>query len=437
VSGQNPREIAVQILRRRETGENYIEHLLEAEFAGAALSPADRGLVQELAYGVVRWQATLDWLIDRKTKGRTQKSSLQILLRLGLYQMFWLDRIPDHAAVFETVEIAKRLGFGPQAGFMNAVLRGYAREREATKRLLEELKVQQPYLGYSHPAWLVERWTQCWGPEKTRHLLELNNTPPKTYARVNTLKTDAGKLMEQWRNEGVEYDFFRRDWTGENLIFELKSHPSLATIKSLQEGLFYVQDPSTLLAVHALDPKPGETVLDYCAAPGGKTTLIAQLMENHGLIVARDTSLERLKLLQENCARLGVACVEGELPETSLHSASPAPRFDKVLIDAPCSNSGVMRRRVDLRWRIRPEEIERLRTTQLGLLQSAAPRLKPGGKLVYSTCSLEPQENNQVVKEFLREHAEFKLESERELLPFQDGVDGAYVARMRLSARRH
>ena len=188
---------------------------------------------------------------------------------------------------------------------------------------------------------------------------------------------------------------------------------------------------------HALDPKPGETVLDYCAAPGGKTTLIAQLMENHGLIVARDTSLERLKLLQENCARLGVACVEGELPETSLHSASPAPRFDKVLIDAPCSNSGVMRRRVDLRWRIRPEEIERLRTTQLGLLQSAAPRLKPGGKLVYSTCSLEPQENNQVVKEFLREHAEFKLESERELLPFQDGVDGAYVARMRLSARRH
>ena len=136
MSGQNPREIAVQILRRRETGENYIEHLLEAEFAGAALSPVDRGLVQELAYGVVRWQATLDWLIDRKTKGRTQKSNLQILLRLGLYQMFWLDRIPDHAAVFETVEIAKRLGFGPQAGFMNAVLRSYAREREATKMSL-------------------------------------------------------------------------------------------------------------------------------------------------------------------------------------------------------------------------------------------------------------------------------------------------------------
>jgi 16S rRNA (cytosine967-C5)-methyltransferase len=436
VSGQNPREIAVQILRRREAGKNYVEHLLEAELSGASLSPADRGLVQELAYGVVRWQAPLDWLIDRKTENRTQKTSLQILLRLGLYQMFWLDRIPDHATVFETVGIAKRLGFGARAGFINAVLRSYARERKATKTLLEDLKVNQPHLGYSHPAWLVERWTQRWGAEKTRHLLELNNTPPRTYARVNYLKADAGKLMEQWRNEGVEHAIFRCDWTGENLIFELKSHAPLATLRSFQEGFFYVQDPSTLLAVHALAPQPGETVLDYCAAPGGKTTLIAQLMENRGRIVARDISLERLKLLQDNCARLGVACVEGELPETSSDSRSPAPRFDKVLLDAPCSNSGVMRRRVDLRGRIRPEEIERLRMTQLELLRSAAPRLKPGGTLVYSTCSLEPQENDEVVKEFLREHTEFKLESERQLLPFEDSVDGAYVARM-LSSEEH
>ncbi|MEO8429256.1 MAG: 16S rRNA (cytosine(967)-C(5))-methyltransferase RsmB [Verrucomicrobiota bacterium] len=430
--GQNPREIAVHILRRREAGVDYVEHLLEAESSGTALSPVDRGLIQELAYGVVRWQATLDWLVDRKTKGRPQKSGLQILLRLGLYQMFWLDRIPDHAAVFETIEIAKRLGFGAQAGFINAVLRSYAREREPTRKLLEELKVQQPHLGFSHPAWLVERWTERWGTEKTRRLLEMNNTPPKNYARLNTLKNGAERLTEEWRNEGVEYDFFRRDWTGGNLIFELKSHPPLAMLKSFREGLFYVQDPSTLLAVHALEPKPGETVLDYCGAPGGKTTLIAQFMENRGRIVARDTSPERLELLKENCVRLGIACVVGELPESSSLSPSPAPHFDKVLIDAPCSNSGVMRRRVDLRWRIRPEEIERLRATQLELLQSAAPRLKPGGRLVYSTCSLEPQENKEVVKEFLREHPDFKLEIERELLPFQDGVDGAYVARLRL-----
>jgi len=270
VSGQNPREIAVQILRRRETGENYIEHLLEAEFAGTALSPADRGLVQELAYGVVRWQATLDWLIDRKTKGRTQKSSLRILLRLGLYQMFWLDRIPDHAAVFETVEIAKRLGFGPQAGFMNAVLRSYARERETTKRLLEELKVQQPYLGYSHPAWLVERWTQCWGREKTRHLLELNNTPPKTYARVNTLKTDAGKLMEQWRKEGVEYDFFRRDWTGENLI---RSSCKLYFLIGDQTETVSLSTHNPLLADNSTyRAQPGET---HETADGSRLTITA------------------------------------------------------------------------------------------------------------------------------------------------------------------
>jgi 16S rRNA (cytosine967-C5)-methyltransferase len=494
---QKPRQIAARVLQRRESGE-FVESLLEQALEPSSsssssksagrwedrarvgdnsitrtrtkneddsrqiLSPKDRALCQELVYGVVRWQATLDWLITRKTTpGRNQKPALQNLLRLGLYQIFWLDRIPNHAAVNETVEQAKQSGFGPQAGFVNAMLRGYLREFDATKALLAELKATQPHLGYSHPEWLVTRWQKRWGPEKAAQLMDWNNTPPKTYARINTLKfltspvqdvhnpakaeqpetgaprrsvraafeslrlKDSGALLTQWRDENIDYDFVRRDWFEENLMFELKSHPSLARLASFQQGYFYIQDPSTLLAIWELSPHPGETILDLCAAPGGKLTYIAQLMRNEGHLVAHDTSDDRLKLVQENCVRLGVTCVE---PLSNSKFKIQNSKFDKVLVDAPCSNTGVMRRRVDLRWRIRPDEMDRLRATQLALLRQAAAHLKAGGTLVYSTCSLEPEENQDVIQEFLRSESGFRLENERELLPFTHATDGAYVA---------
>ena len=406
-----------------------METRLEAALAQTRLSAADRHLCQELAYGIVRWQATLDWLIARKTKGRVQMPILQNLLRLGLYQIFWLDRIPDHAAVHETVELARQSGLHSQAGFVNAVLRGYLRESDATQRLLAELKTQQPYLGYSHPEWLVDRWQKRWGADRAAQLMEWNNRPPKTFARVNTLKADPAKLLVQWREEGVEYDFVRQDWIEENLVFELKSHPPLSRLLSFQQGLFYVQDPSTLLAVRELNPQPGENVLDLCAAPGGKLTYMAQLIRNEGRLLAHDTSPERLKLIEQNCARLGITCVQPALPSTL--NSPPSTFFDRILIDAPCSNTGVMRRRVDLRWRIRLEEIVRLQATQRGLLRAAASLLKPGGTLVYSTCSLEPEENQAVVDAFVGEFSGFTLERTRELLPFLEGMDGTYMGRMR------
>ena len=428
MSRENPREIALCLLGGATSGE-YVETRLEAALAQSQLSAADRRLCQELTYGIIRWQATLDWLIARKTEARPQKPRLQNLLRLGLYQIFWLDRIPNHAAVHETVKLARQAGFNTQAGFVNAILRSYLRELDATRQLLADLRHKQPHLGYSHPEWLVARWQKWWGPERTVQLMEWNNTPPKTYARVNTLKADPGKLLTQWREEGVEYDFIRRDWFEENLVFELKSHPPLNRLASFQQGGFYVQDPSTLLAVRELEPQPGESVLDLCAAPGGKLTYIAQLMGNTGRLVAHEATPERLRLVEENCARLGVTGVQTVLPSTL--NPQPSTLFDRILIDAPCSNTGVMRRRVDLRWRIRPSEIQRLRATQLDLLRQAAALLKPGGTLVYSTCSLEPEENGEVMDEFLRVHPEFELERTRELLPFADSVDGSYVARLR------
>ncbi|MGA2245313.1 MAG: 16S rRNA (cytosine(967)-C(5))-methyltransferase RsmB [Verrucomicrobiota bacterium] len=471
MSGKNPRQIAARILSQRLTNGEFTENLLETALAATRLSPADRGLCHELVCGVVRWQATLDCLIDRKTDpARQQRPALKNLLRLGLYQLFWLDRVPPHAAVHETVELAKQSGYGAQAGFINAVLRQYVRESDGIKKILADMKISQPALGWSHPDWLVEKWQRQYGDDNTRKLLEWNNIPPTTYARVNALKfsgsrpeeaqdsalstprsalnlpaaaggmKDAGDLVARWREENVDYDFFTRDWTGENLVFALKSHPSLARLGSFLDGWFYVQDPSTLLAPVVLDPQPGESVLDLCAAPGGKTTFMAQLMQNRGRIVASDLDPNRLKRVKENCARLGVTCAEirgrrGDEDQSSTPppalSTPPSSEFDRILVDAPCSNTGVLRRRVDLRWRLQAADIERLRATQLGLLNQAAAMLKPGGVLVYSTCSLEPEENAGVVDEFLSGHSGFQLETTRQLLPFADGVDGAYVARLK------
>jgi len=409
-------------MRQRRPSGDYVEKLLERELARHPLSPLDRALCQELVYGMVRWQSALDWLVARKTGGRAQSASLRALLHLGLYQLFWLQRIPDHAAVHETVELAKRLGFGPRAGFLNAVLRGYIRQRGPTEKLLEDLKQNDPAAGYSHAKWLVERWQARWGISRTAQLLDWNNQPPPIYARLNELKTGAARLAARWEQEGLEFEERVWDWTGPRLVFELRRHPPLATLGSFQDGWFYVQDPSTLLAVRQLDPQPGETILDLCAAPGGKTTHIAQRMGNRGRIAARDNQPERLKLLEENCRRLGATCVE--------LAAAPG-LFDRILIDAPCSNTGVLRRRIDARWRLQPEEIKRLSKAQLALLSQAATELKPGGTLVYSTCSLESEENEEVVRRFLEEQPAFELENERQLLPFVEAVDGAYVATLR------
>jgi 16S rRNA (cytosine967-C5)-methyltransferase len=430
-----PREIAVNVLLKREEKSAFTEDLLNELLKKQPLKPQDRRLVHELVLGIVRWQDTLDWLVARKTSGRQQTPTLQILLRLGLYQMFWLDRIPGYAAVNESVDLARRMGLASQSGFVNAVLRSYGREREATQILLDKTKQERPGLGFSHPEWLYHRWQSLWGLEATSQLMAWNNGPASTFARINTLRASTADLLQAWDQEKVKSLARTWDWTGRDLVFELLEHPSLESLPSLQQGWFYIQDPSTLLAPTLLNAQPGERILDACAAPGGKTTLIAQCMQNQGRIVAEDIHAERLNRVAENCRRLGVTCVDAQLiPDDSNPPLPPTQTqtlFDRILVDVPCSNTGVMRRRVDLRWRLKPEELDRLSQLQLKILRRAAPRLKPGGILVYSTCSLEPEENQAVVKQLMDENPAFQLEQERQLRPFADQVDGAYAARLR------
>jgi 16S rRNA (cytosine967-C5)-methyltransferase len=418
-----PREIVAGLLRRWEQGGSAADELLHGALAKAALDERDRALTTELFYGCLRQCAALDWIAAQKSRQGRPRPAVAVLARLGLYQLFFLDRIPAHAAVHETVELGKKHLSARETGFLNALLRAAERERGALKAALD----RQPLATrLSHPGWLVARWTARYGETNTRALLEWNNTPPTLYARVNTLGATADELLARWRDAGIEAKL-TADGRWRQPMIELSGACVPERLPGFSEGAFYIQDPSTVLAVEMLDPQPGERVLDACAAPGGKTTLMAAMMRDRGDIVAEDSSTERLKLVVANCARLGVASV-------TVQRAKPANPgetwFDRVLLDVPCSNSGVMRRRVDARWRLRPDDFGQLAAGQLSLLQAASRRVKRGGVLVYSTCSLEMEENRGVLDAFMKDAAEFTLERAEETFPPKDGVDGAFAARL-------
>ncbi|MBT5312263.1 MAG: 16S rRNA (cytosine(967)-C(5))-methyltransferase RsmB, partial [Verrucomicrobia bacterium] len=291
------------MLRSQQT-HRAVEPILSLEFRSAELSPADTGLCRELVSGGVRWRRLLDWLIERATEGREQRPVIREILRMGLYQIFFLSRIPEHAIVDESVRLAKAENCLGQAGFINALMRRFLREREQITRDIADLQKARPALGQSHPDWLYERWEERWGHEKTSRLMKWNNQPAPTCARVNRLLTDHGSLVKRWEDEGVEVSPIDCDWAATGDLFHLRKHPPLESLGSFSDGLFYVQDPSTLLSVSLLDPQPGQTVLDLCAAPGGKTCHIAERMKNEGQLSALDNSESRLKLLRENCDRM-------------------------------------------------------------------------------------------------------------------------------------
>jgi len=426
VSNVKPREIAVHLLVSSDDAAEFVDVNLDKALDNSALNALDRALIQELVFGVIRWRTTLDFLIDRKVTRKMPHRVLRWVLRLGLYQLFWLERIPDHAVVNETVNLTAQTGFPQLKGFVNALLRSYIRERDATGKLLAECKIRDPFIGYSHPEWLCDKWESTWGRDALIRLLEWNNQTPRVFARINRLVFSASDILNRWNQEGIEYRAVQKEWLPENTVYELLAYPRLTSLASFREGGFYIQDPSTLLAVMHLDPQPGERILDFCAAPGGKTTFIAERMNNLGCIIAHDSQAHRLARLIENLNRMKITCAKAT---SALKDHDNLP-FDRILLDVPCSNTGVMRRRVELRWRINPDEILRLASVQRELLEKSAPFMKPGGTLVYSTCSLENDENRQVIDGFLRSHPEFQLTFERPLTPFADEVDGAYVARL-------
>jgi len=405
------RSLCQRALLEWEKGRIFSDEILHGIVEKHPLANSDRGLLTELFYGVLRHQRRLDFLI-----GRLREAELDVqtrnLLRGGLYQIFDL-RVPEHAAVFETVAMA-----GKSRGVVNAVLRRAAREKEALKELVQQqlLPVRE-----SHPDFLVERWEEQFGLEATEQLCRLNNTPSQNFFRVNTLKQNLETLCGL-QPEAEIFD-------AQKGVLRLKRIP----LEWLRDGWGYVQDPSTLLAPDLLDPQPEERILDACAAPGGKTTYIAQKMKGVGEVLACDLYESRVSRLKENVHRLGATNVRVHQLDFLLPPESGSPlqeaSFDRVLLDVPCSNTGVIRRRVDVRWRLTEEDFIRMPVQQLALVRRAVPLLKAGGVLVYSTCSLEPEENTQVVENVLREFPELELDRSVSVRPQFDGIDGAFAAR--------
>jgi 16S rRNA (cytosine967-C5)-methyltransferase len=406
------RRLALAALRLWRTQKRFADSIISELFAKADLGSSDRAFAFDLFYGVLRNLTLLDFWISCLRRPRIE-SELRDILRLGLYQLFFLNSA-EHAAVHETVELAaKRL-----RSVANAVLRGATRQRS---ELIKCADTQPLFVRSSHPEFLVERWQRHFGGEHAQLLCTWNNLPPPLYARINRLKIDGDEFLRR-------YPTARSLGHGSHFV-KFETLP----ITAVTRGDCYVQDPSTSIACQLLDAKAGDKLLDACAAPGGKTGYLAQLMQNQGTIVACDRAEDRLEILKQNMRTLGadIALIFqhdwtcGHLPEI----ASLAP-FDRILLDAPCSNTGVMRRRVDVKWRLQSADFHRMQQQQIKILRALVPLLKTNGVLVYSTCSLEPEENENVVHRILSEMAILRLDAEKCSLPFCDNVDGAYAAKL-------
>jgi 16S rRNA (cytosine967-C5)-methyltransferase len=405
------RRIALNALRAWRKEKRFADSIVSEFLAKAEVTESDRAFAFELFYGVLRNLTLLDVWIGCLRPLRVDVH-LRDVLRLGLYQLFLLKTAP-HAAVHETVELVPLR----QRPITNGMLRAAIRRQS---ELLARADAEPLFVQTSHPQFLVERW-QHFGAQHAEELCKWNNLPAPIYGRINQLKVDRKEFLRLYphsrpltRNpEFVEFDVF----------------PAGA----VRQGHCYIQDPSTEIACQILNPRPGEKILDACAAPGGKTGYIAQLMKNRGTIVACDRDPDRLQIVKENMARLGVGIVHifdhdwtrGHVPA---EIASMAP-FDRILLDAPCSNTGVMRRRVDVRWRLQPADFPRMQQRQLEILRALIPLLAPNGVLVYSTCSLEPEENEQVVRQALTSASILRFAEEKRSLPFRDGFDGAFAAK--------
>jgi len=414
MSKPSSRGLALVALQKWRAGEQFADAILGQLLRSSDLAAPDRAFATELYYGVLRNQTLLDFWID-SFRSRHLDHDARDLLRLGLYQLFLLQT-PEHAAVFETVALAR-----PKSrSLVNAVLRSATRDKAD---LLRKTGEQELSVRTSHPQFLIDRWVKNFGEKNSETLCDWNNRPAPLYARINRLKISedaflvgSARCADRPPQRSVPTNFVR-----------LTNIPH----EALAAGHCYIQDPSTATACLLLDPKPGDSVLDACAAPGGKTGYLAELMKNEGFILACDRDENRLGTLRDNLERLGVVIGHGVRHDWTTNEPPPdRTMFDQILIDAPCSNTGVMRRRVDLRWRLTPEDFSRIPAEQLRIVRATIPLLKPGGILVYSTCSIEPEENEEVVRATLREFPFLKLVEQISLLPFRDGFDGAFAAKL-------
>jgi 16S rRNA (cytosine967-C5)-methyltransferase len=443
------RSLALQVLLDCRRHDAFVQEILDRRLSASSLAGPDRRLATQLAYGVLRRRGTLLALLRPLISRQPQQVEpwLWDALCLGAYQLAMLRQIPVHAALHETVELAAAFGRPGAKGFLNGVLRalvplitadivaepgpdalpleGGEYRRLARPALPDPRTHPVEYLaeGFGLPRWLAERWLARYPAAECSRLGFWFAGPAPLTLRVNALRTDRPTLLAALRQAGLDAE------PGEHPhAVRLREPASVPELPGYNAGWFTVQDESGMWAASALELSPGDSVLDLCAAPGGKTTYLAERMGDRGRIVACDVKEHRLQTIHQLARRLGLTCIETCL----LHDKGAAPegQFDAVLVDVPCSNTGVLGRRPEARWRLRPEDLRELGTLQTCLLRTALDRVRPGGAVVYSTCSIEPEENGAVVRSALRGAGDFLLEAEEEQTPGRP-ADGGYWARLR------
>jgi 16S rRNA (cytosine967-C5)-methyltransferase len=426
---KKPRAICLDILNRVEETALHPDRLLTDSFKRYRyFNSLDRAFLTELTYGVIRWRERLDWVIRLFSKIPIEKIELETLniLRLGLYQILFLSRTPSSAAVNESVELAKRIRGKGGAGFVNAVLRSAIRQKDEIRYPdIHEDPVLHLSVVQSHPLWLVQRWVRERGVEETLQICMFNNQISPLTLRTNTLKINRENLLEKLKEE--ELSPIPTVYSEEGIV--LQHPPPTSELPFLRKGLAIIQDEASQLVTSILDPKPGEQILDACAAPGGKTTHMAQRMENQGGIYALDLSNAKLDLIEGLCERLGIRIIKTVKGDAS--KILPVPqgmKFDRILADVPCSGFGTLRRNPDLKWRRGEVDIQRMGELQFSILRNLSMYVEEGGLLIYSTCTVFREENEDVVEKFLEAHPEFQLDRMDNLLPEKSRplIEGSY-----------
>lgn len=447
----NGRQLAYEVLLKVEKEGAYANLALDEILVKSKVSSVEKGFATELAYGALRHRRRLDYVLNQYLKKPINKLEVEArqILRLGLYQIMFLDRIPPSAAVNEAVNMAKiQLNRGV-AGLVNGVLRSIIRkEKEIKYPSIEKSPLDHISIVYSHPQWMVKRWITRYGIENTINLCVYNNTPSELWLRTNTLKITRDELMENLASQGINVEKSLKIPEG----IKAKGAKSLGQLDAFKKGFFTVQDESSMIVAYVVDPQPGALVLDVCSGPGGKTSHLAQFMKNKGTIKAFDIHNHRLRLIDETCTRLGITIVKTDLQDARYLNEIQGIQADYILVDAPCSGLGVLSSRADAKWHKNEAQIDELALIQGEILASVEKHLKPGGRLVYSTCTIEPEENFQVIKDFKKQYPHmisedlnnllpFKLERDEDkhqakkgyvqLLPFIHNMDGFFIAVLR------
>lgn len=441
------RGVATEILLKVDSQKAYADILLDHALKTTTLDVRDRALLTEIVYGTLRWRGTIDARLSRHLRRPLAEADpfIRNLLRVTLYQLSFLDKVPEYAAVNEAVELAKLRRGGKMAGFVNGMLRNILREKDSSVKTFPAGETCASLADVlSHPEWLVKRWIAEFGVEEAKALMRSNNEKAPLVGRVNSLKYAREDLLERFRSAGIEAKLTRASPQG----ILIESGPTIENLPGFVEGLFQVQGEASQLVTYLLAPQPGQRILDACAAPGGKSIHIAETLRDQGEVIALDPAPRGLDRIRENIARLQIVSIHAVRADSSrkLNGALGVP-YDRILVDAPCSGLGTLRSHPEIKWQRGESDIKRLSQLQLKILANVAGLLKLDGVLVYSTCTLTREENEDVAEEFLHQHKEFELEDAArylpdearhmvrgkyfQALPHRDNTDGFFAARMR------